>query len=72
MKLKKLIVCIGPLELTETKERVVANLANFAYDPYNYAFLRQVLNVYFWYCMLCFSAALEMFVFFSPFLKLFH
>ncbi|XP_048321918.1 uncharacterized protein LOC107435602 [Ziziphus jujuba] len=28
----------------ETKERVVANLANFAYDPYNYAFLRQ-LNV---------------------------
>ncbi|KAG7016577.1 Armadillo repeat-containing protein 7 [Cucurbita argyrosperma subsp. argyrosperma] len=28
----------------ETKERVVANLANFAYDPYNYSFLRQ-LNV---------------------------
>ncbi|PON84361.1 Beta-catenin [Trema orientale] len=28
----------------ESKERVVANLANFAYDPYNYAFLRQ-LNV---------------------------
>ncbi|XP_057994110.1 uncharacterized protein LOC110662727 isoform X3 [Hevea brasiliensis] len=28
----------------ETKERIVANLANFAYDPYNYAFLRQ-LNV---------------------------
>ncbi|KAF4398817.1 hypothetical protein G4B88_028180 [Cannabis sativa] len=28
----------------ETKERVVANLANFAYDPYNYTFLRQ-LNV---------------------------
>eukprot|EP00257_Ricinus_communis_P026450 XP_025013864.1 armadillo repeat-containing protein 7 isoform X2 [Ricinus communis] len=28
----------------ETKERIVANLANFAYDPYNYVFLRQ-LNV---------------------------
>ncbi|PKI45965.1 armadillo repeat-containing protein 7 [Punica granatum] len=28
----------------ETKEKIVANLANFAYDPYNYKFLRQ-LNV---------------------------
>ncbi|XP_072962064.1 uncharacterized protein [Typha angustifolia] len=28
----------------ESKERIVANLANFAYDPYNFAFLRQ-LNV---------------------------
>ncbi|XP_037492241.1 armadillo repeat-containing protein 7 [Jatropha curcas] len=28
----------------ETKERIVANLANFAYDPYNYAYLRQ-LNI---------------------------
>ncbi|CAI0542246.1 unnamed protein product [Linum tenue] len=28
----------------ETRERLVANLANFAYDPYNYPFLRQ-LNV---------------------------
>ncbi|KAL1197120.1 hypothetical protein V5N11_002769 [Cardamine amara subsp. amara] len=28
----------------ETKERTVANLANFAYDPYNYTILRQ-LNV---------------------------
>lgn len=28
----------------ETKERIVANLANFSYDPYNYTFLRQ-LNV---------------------------
>ncbi|EXB39684.1 Armadillo repeat-containing protein 7 [Morus notabilis] len=28
----------------ETKERLVANLADFAYDPYNYTFLRQ-LNV---------------------------
>jgi hypothetical protein len=28
----------------ETKERIVANLANFAYDPYNYTILRQ-LNV---------------------------
>ncbi|XP_020572464.1 armadillo repeat-containing protein 7 isoform X1 [Phalaenopsis equestris] len=28
----------------ESKEKVVAHLANFAYDPYNYSFLRQ-LNV---------------------------
>lgn len=28
----------------ETKDKIVANLANFAYDPYNYSFLRQ-LNV---------------------------
>ncbi|KAL5996293.1 hypothetical protein ACLOJK_026369 [Asimina triloba] len=28
----------------ESKERIVAHLANFAYDPYNYTFLRQ-LNV---------------------------
>ncbi|KAI5434618.1 variant 2, Armadillo repeat-containing protein 7 [Lathyrus oleraceus] len=28
----------------ETKEKILANLANFAYDPYNYNFLRQ-LNV---------------------------
>lgn len=28
----------------ESKERVVANLANFSYDPYNFSFLRQ-LNV---------------------------
>lgn len=31
------------LIITETKEKIVANLANFAYDPYNYTFLRQVL-----------------------------
>ncbi|KAF9665411.1 hypothetical protein SADUNF_Sadunf16G0119800 [Salix dunnii] len=30
--------------MSERKERIVANLANFAYDPYNYTFLRQ-LNV---------------------------
>ncbi|KAI3803206.1 hypothetical protein L1987_31355 [Smallanthus sonchifolius] len=28
----------------DLKEKIVANLANFAYDPYNYVFLRQ-LNV---------------------------
>ncbi|XP_076955866.1 uncharacterized protein LOC143630852 [Bidens hawaiensis] len=28
----------------ESKEKIAANLANFAYDPYNYTFLRQ-LNV---------------------------
>ena len=26
----------------ETREKILANLANFAYDPYNYNFLRQV------------------------------
>ncbi|XP_057490380.1 uncharacterized protein LOC130776236 isoform X3 [Actinidia eriantha] len=31
-------------EIPESKEKIVANLANFAYDPYNYTFLRQ-LNV---------------------------
>lgn len=31
----------------ETKDKIVANLANFAYDPYNYSFLRQVENIYF-------------------------
>ncbi|KAE8021912.1 hypothetical protein FH972_007759 [Carpinus fangiana] len=31
----------------ETKERIAANLANFAYDPYNYKFLRQVQYVAF-------------------------
>ncbi|XP_039028346.1 armadillo repeat-containing protein 7-like [Hibiscus syriacus] len=30
--------------LAETKEKIAANLANFAYDPYNYSFMRQ-LNV---------------------------
>jgi hypothetical protein len=24
------------------KEKIAANLANFAYDPFNYAFIRQV------------------------------
>ncbi|KAI8007734.1 Disease resistance RPP13-like protein 4 [Camellia lanceoleosa] len=31
--------------LAESKERIVSNLANFAYDPYNYTFLRQVVNL---------------------------
>jgi hypothetical protein len=30
------------LFISECKERIVANLSNFAYDPYNYAFMRQV------------------------------
>ncbi|KAG5609183.1 hypothetical protein H5410_020464 [Solanum commersonii] len=37
----------------ETKEKIVANLANFAYDPYNFTFLRQVKklpNECFEYC----------------------
>ncbi|RYQ99543.1 hypothetical protein Ahy_B07g087488 [Arachis hypogaea] len=28
----------------EAKERILANLANFAYDPYNYNFLRQFVT----------------------------
>jgi len=28
----------------ESKEKIVANLANFAYDPFNYAFMRQVFD----------------------------
>ncbi|GFY85644.1 ARM repeat superfamily protein [Actinidia rufa] len=32
------------LGMKKSKEKIVANLANFAYDPYNYTFLRQ-LNV---------------------------
>ncbi|KAL2317305.1 hypothetical protein Fmac_031181 [Flemingia macrophylla] len=32
------------LLFAETREKILANLANFAYDPYNYNFLRQ-LNV---------------------------
>ncbi|XP_042393683.1 armadillo repeat-containing protein 7-like isoform X1 [Zingiber officinale] len=39
----------------ESKERIVANLANFAYDPYNYEFLRQVRyqHIYLsWYLIL--------------------
>ncbi|PRQ36707.1 putative DNA-directed DNA polymerase [Rosa chinensis] len=29
--------------LAETKEKIVANLENFAYDPYNYTYLRQTI-----------------------------
>lgn len=38
---------IGFLSFTATKEKTVANLANFAYDPYNYSFLRQVKTLTF-------------------------
>ncbi|VVB01625.1 unnamed protein product [Arabis nemorensis] len=41
LKTLNTIYCLAPVE---TKERIVANLANFAYDPYNYTILRQ-LNV---------------------------
>ncbi|GAB2227999.1 hypothetical protein Droror1_Dr00009833 [Drosera rotundifolia] len=34
----------SPTATEESKEKIAANLANFAYDPYNYAFLRE-LNV---------------------------
>ncbi|PKA60892.1 hypothetical protein AXF42_Ash006527 [Apostasia shenzhenica] len=44
--LQEIILCFVTYSdnVAESKERVVAHLANFAYDPYNYAFLRQ-LNV---------------------------
>ena len=35
-----LIICGD--DNAETKEKVVASLGNFAYDPYNYTFFRQV------------------------------
>ncbi|KAL9254367.1 Armadillo repeat-containing protein [Drosera capensis] len=34
----------SPTATEESREKIAANLANFAYDPYNYAFLRE-LNV---------------------------
>lgn len=35
------------LKKKETREKILANLANFAYDPYNYNFLRQVWSLHF-------------------------
>lgn len=40
------IFSVGCSVFAESKERIAANLANFAYDPYNYSFLRQV-----WYAI---------------------
>lgn len=31
-----------PLPIADAKEQVLANLANFAYDPGNYQYLRQL------------------------------
>ncbi|OIT05403.1 PREDICTED: armadillo repeat-containing protein 7 [Nicotiana attenuata] len=42
--LQELVTQFQNASSEETKEKIVANLANFAYDPYNYTFLRQ-LNV---------------------------
>lgn len=42
--LQELVSQFQNAENDETKEKTVANLANFAYDPYNYTILRQ-LNV---------------------------
>ncbi|XP_078174168.1 ARM repeat superfamily protein isoform X2 [Carex rostrata] len=42
--LQELVIEFQKATDEESKERIVANLANFAYDPYNYSFLRQ-LNV---------------------------
>ncbi|GAB4827265.1 hypothetical protein Ancab_034152 [Ancistrocladus abbreviatus] len=42
--LQELVAQFQNTNSEESKEKIVANLANFAYDPYNYTFLRQ-LNV---------------------------
>lgn len=42
--LQDLVIEFQKSSVEETKEKICANLANFAYDPYNYNFLRQ-LNV---------------------------
>ncbi|KAK7250630.1 hypothetical protein RIF29_33176 [Crotalaria pallida] len=42
--LQELVIQFQNTSHDETKEKILANLANFAYDPYNYNFLRQ-LNV---------------------------
>ncbi|KAG4964021.1 hypothetical protein JHK86_040889 [Glycine max] len=42
--LQKLVTQFQNTSEDETREKILANLANFAYDPYNYNFLRQ-LNV---------------------------
>jgi len=41
---KSNLKCFFPSLISEAKEQVLANLANFAYDPINYEFLRK-LNV---------------------------
>ncbi|KAK4278074.1 hypothetical protein QN277_015969 [Acacia crassicarpa] len=43
--LQELVTQFQSATQDETREKIVANLANFAYDPYNYNFLRQQLNV---------------------------
>ncbi|KAK7397060.1 hypothetical protein VNO78_18227 [Psophocarpus tetragonolobus] len=42
--LQELVTQFQNTDEDETREKILANLANFAYDPYNYNFLRQ-LNV---------------------------
>ncbi|KAG2396844.1 uncharacterized protein HKW66_Vig0231190 [Vigna angularis] len=42
--LQELVTQFQNTSADETREKILANLANFAYDPYNYNFLRQ-LNV---------------------------
>ncbi|TKY56660.1 Armadillo repeat-containing protein [Spatholobus suberectus] len=42
--LQELVTQFQSTSEDETREKILANLANFAYDPYNYNFLRQ-LNV---------------------------
>ncbi|XP_023732782.1 uncharacterized protein LOC111880583 [Lactuca sativa] len=42
--LQELVAQFQNASTEESKEKIVANLSNFAYDPYNYTFMRQ-LNV---------------------------
>ncbi|GAA0160220.1 hypothetical protein LIER_16824 [Lithospermum erythrorhizon] len=42
--LQELVTQFQSASSEETKEKIVANLANFSYDPFNYSFLRQ-LNI---------------------------
>lgn len=43
--LQELVTRFQNASSEETKEKIVANLANFAYDPFNFTFLRQVKNL---------------------------
>ncbi|WMV23646.1 hypothetical protein MTR67_017031 [Solanum verrucosum] len=49
--LQELVTQFQNASSEETKEKIVANLANFAYDPYNFTFLRQVKKLPNEYCI---------------------
>nr|KAJ0205694.1 hypothetical protein LSAT_V11C500257520 [Lactuca sativa] len=41
--LQELVAQFQNASTEESKEKIVANLSNFAYDPYNYTFMRQFI-----------------------------